>query len=456
MHRVRSVLTKTPSYWLFSYHATPINHRELYRMITKAFSSVPSPQSRPVAVALSGGVDSAVAALLLKQAGHDVIGIFMRNWDEAEETGNKNCSIEKDFQDAKAVSKQLSFPLYEADFVSQYWNDVFSNFLSECSRGLTPNPDLTCNRFIKFGALIDFAKKLGVDTVATGHYARLHRASQCSYLDKTTPRRSMAMDLLRGVDEKKDQSYFLASVNRDSFENILFPLGSYYKTNVRKIAEEHNLIPATKRSSAGICFIGRRNFSNFLSEYLSPIPGSFIDVDSGKNLGPCLDMLSVTTGQRPRLGGAPDRTYVVGKDMINKIVYTASGVHHPALQTRSACLRTPHWLSARHEALLLEGVALRCQYKARYSQVLKNCTIRLLQSVDDVSESTFYPSKYCVLHPKDQEVHPGYLFVRFDEEPGMAITPQQMFVMYDGELCLGSAPVAMPGRSVHELMKSEK
>lgn len=393
-------------------------------------------QPRRIAVGVSGGVDSAVAAMLLKRAGHDVVGVFMRNWDEAEETGNRNCSIEADLRDAKAVCRQLQIPLHEADFVSQYWTQVFTSFLAECERGLTPNPDLACNRHIKFGSLLEFAASLDADTVATGHYARLLRT------------REGGVSLLRGVDHTKDQSYFLASVHPEALRHVVFPLGALPKAEVRRIAAEAGLAPADKRSSAGICFIGRRNFADFMRQYVAPVPGRMVDVDSGRDLGPCLDMNTVTHGQRPGIGGASDRVYVAGKDLINRVVYVAQGRDHPALFTRSACLRPPHWLSAQHAQQLAETGSLQCEYKARYGQKPAKCTLRVLRSEEEVAQ-VFTPSRYCVLRPADAAIEPGSVLVEFDA-PAMAITPQQQFVMYDGELCLGSAPIAMPGSSLHE------
>jgi len=391
--------------------------------------------SKRIAVGVSGGVDSAVAAMLLKHAGHDVVGIFMRNWDEGEETGNKNCSIEADLRDAKAVCRQIEIPLFEADFVSQYWNDVFESFLAQCERGLTPNPDLACNRHIKFGALIDFASSLGAETVATGHYARLQRGKDGE------------VSLLRGVDHTKDQSYFLASVHQEALGRVLFPVGSYLKSEVRRLATEAGLVSADKRSSAGICFIGRRNYADFIAQYVVRVPGRYVDVDTLEDVGTCQDVTTVTYGQRPGIGGASDRVYVAGKDVVQRIVYVARGKDHPALWTELACLRTPHWLSRKHREELEHTGQLKCEYKARYGQTPEGCTLRLLQNEHEAS--SFRPTKFCGLQPTDAEIKPGYLVVKFDR-PALSITPQQMCVMYDGDMCLGSAEIAMPGQSFSE------
>lgn len=388
-----------------------------------------------VAVGMSGGVDSAVTALLLTNAGLKVFGIFMRNWDEAEEQGNQNCSVEADFRDAKSVCDQLRMPLYEVDFIHRYWNDVFDPFLADYSKGLTPNPDLLCNRKIKFGALVDYVKGLGADYLATGHYARLQRDSFGNPL------------LLKGVDHTKDQSYFLASVNPKAFEKVIFPLGDRYKVDVRRLAREQGLIPADRRSSSGICFIGRRNFGAFLNEYVEPKPGTYVDVETGRNLGTCPDILAVTCGQRPGVGGLPERSYIVGKDTTQNIVYVAIGRYHPALLTTSFYIHVPQWLSKVHKRILDEDGWLSCQYKSRYGQQAKDCTLHPILNAEDVVR--FETSDYWDLPESNQGIYPGCLEVRL-KEPAFAITPQQMFVMYDGDICLGSAAICLPGKSLFE------
>ncbi|KAK9803395.1 hypothetical protein WJX72_005352 [[Myrmecia] bisecta] len=332
------------------------------RSMASAAKSAGAARGKTVAVAVSGGVDSAVAAMLLKQQGHDVVGVFMRNWDEGEETGNGNCSVEQDCRDAQRVCRHLDLPFYEADFVERYWHEVFLDFVAQCGRGLTPNPDLPCNRRIKFDALRKFAEGLGADTLATGHYARLAHSGE-----------GKPPLLLRGVDSSKDQSYFLASVHGDALRNVLFPLGALRKADVRSMAAEAGLAAASRRSSAGICFIGRRNFGDFISQYVAPMPGRFVEVGSGCDLGPCAKLAAITHGQRAGIGGAADRMYVVGKDVPQRIVYVARGGDHAALFTNTALLHEPHWISGAAPVALMEAPGMDCSYKARYRQEVHQC-----------------------------------------------------------------------------------
>ncbi|BDA42167.1 tRNA-specific 2-thiouridylase MnmA [Coccomyxa sp. Obi] len=396
---------------------------------------------KTVAVGLSGGVDSAVAAWMLKQQGHEVIGVFMRNWDESEERGESACSAEADWNAAQTVANHLSIPIHEADFVRQYWTQVFSEFVSQCSQGLTPNPDLACNRHIKFGALLDFCRGLGADCVATGHYARLARCG-----DTGRPL------LLRGRDASKDQSYFLASVEGSTFSDVMFPLGDMHKAEVRRVAEAAGLPSAARRSSAGICFIGRREFGDFIAEYSGAIPGTFVDVENGEALGSCANLAVVTHGQGAGISGLPERVYVVGKDMRERIAYVARGRDHPALFCTTSALQAPHWIAGEPPAALSEGVPLRCQYKARYRQVLRDCTVQDVSGLSPAEAATcdaLQRGAHCRLADSAGASESPGLLVRF-EQPARAITPQQAFVMYQGDICLGSAPVLHPGQSLFE------
>jgi len=397
------------------------------------FSSEAAAARRKIAVAISGGVDSAVAALLLKKEGHEVMGVFMRNWDEAEEQGNQNCSLEADYRDADKVCRYLGIPLHTADFVSAYWTRVFTPFLAQCGRGLTPNPDLPCNRHIKFDALLSFASSLGAEQVATGHYARL-RHSACG-----------GVQLLKGVDLEKDQSYFLASVKGAGLRNVLFPVGHLSKLVVRDMAQQAGLHVAARRSTAGICFIGRRKFGEFLAEYSQPMAGLYVDVDSGETLGECPDMLALTHGQRAPLGGNADRMFVAGKDIVGGRVFLALGRDHPALYSHTALLRKPLWISGDTPSALRDAGTFDCHYKARYRQQAEECSIAL-----GVGTSGLPCSNFMSLQPQDMPVKQEETLLVRMPAASRAITPQQEFVMYDGEVCLGSAPVVYAGPSLAE------
>ena len=231
---------------------------------------------KTVVIGMSGGVDSSVAAYLLKKEGYNVIGLFMRNWDAALNNdiegnptfGENICPQETDYNDALKVCEELNIPLHRVDFIKEYWNDVFTYFLNELKEGRTPNPDLMCNKYIKFDLFREYAKKLGADYIATGHYARKDGEK-----------------LLRGVDLNKDQSYFLAQVSTEHLKNVLFPVGDMVKPEVRKIADELHLTTAKKKDSTGICFIGERNYQKFIHNYLKPNPGNIVDIDTKEVIG---------------------------------------------------------------------------------------------------------------------------------------------------------------------------
>ena len=242
-----------------------------------------------VVVGMSGGVDSSVAAIELLNAGYEVIGLFMRNWDSTinnDILGNPNdlndiCPQEKDYNDALKVCKKLNIPLYRIDFVKEYWDYVFTYFLDELKKGRTPNPDIMCNKYIKFDMFAKKAWELGADFIATGHYARIKNGK-----------------LLRGIDNNKDQSYFLSQVSKKQLEKVLFPVGDMTKDDVRKIAHEYDLITASKKDSTGICFIGERNFKEFLKNYLPNNPGDIVNIDTNEVLGRHSGLMYYTIGQR--------------------------------------------------------------------------------------------------------------------------------------------------------------
>ena len=285
---------------------------------------------KKVVIGMSGGVDSSVAAIILQKQGYEVIGLFMRNWDSLADgelngptTKSGICPQEEDYNDAKAVCDKLGIPLYRKDFVKEYWDYVFTYFLDELKKGRTPNPDIMCNKYIKFDMFAKEAKKLGADYIATGHYARLENNK-----------------LLRGVDSNKDQTYFLSQVSKEQFNNVLFPIGDMEKSEVRKIAEEYDLITAKKKDSTGICFIGERNFKQFLTNYLPNQPGDIINIDTNKKIGTHVGLMHYTIGQRKGLdiGGSTDKIFVVGKNLDKNVLYVAYGENNDYLYSDSCII----------------------------------------------------------------------------------------------------------------------
>lgn len=293
---------------------------------------------KKVVVGMSGGVDSSVAALLLKNQGYEVIGLFMRNWDSTlnnDISGNPTinnyiCPQEEDYNDAIKVCEKLGIPLYRVDFVKEYWDYVFTYFLDELKNGRTPNPDVMCNKYIKFDMFAKEACKLGADFIATGHYARTKDGR-----------------LFKSLDDNKDQTYFLSQVSREQLKNVLFPLGEITKDEVRKIAEENELITAKKKDSTGICFIGERNFSQFLTNYLPNIPGDIINIETNEIIGKHIGLMHYTIGQRKglNLGGNEDKMYAVGKDLNKNILYVASGSDNEFLYSDQAIIENLNFIS---------------------------------------------------------------------------------------------------------------
>ncbi|MBG0730832.1 tRNA 2-thiouridine(34) synthase MnmA [Mycoplasma sp. 'Moose RK'] len=271
-----------------------------------------------IVVGLSGGVDSAVAAYLLKKAGHEVIAVFMRNWDSTlnndflgqKSTDNQTiCPQEADWNDAKAVAKQLKIPIFRVDFINEYWNEVFLDLIEKYQAGLTPNPDILCNKHIKFKHFLDYASKIhNADFIAMGHYAK-----------------TVNGNLFAGDDSNKDQSYFLAQLSKEQLARTVFPLGSFQKTQVRKIAEKLGLINAKKRDSTGICFIGKRKFTDFLQNYIPAQPGKIVDINTNEILGDHIGIMYFTIGQRKGFGlnGMKEPFFVVGHDIQKKILYVS-------------------------------------------------------------------------------------------------------------------------------------
>ena len=356
------------------------------------------PSSTRVIVGMSGGVDSSVAALLLKEQGYRVEGLFMKNWDEDD--GTDYCTAKVDLADAQSVADRLGIKLHSANFAAEYWDGVFEHFLTEYRSGRTPNPDILCNREIKFRAFLDYAVQLGADYIATGHYVRREPAGA-------------EIGLRKGLDNNKDQSYFLHQVGHAELAQSLFPLGAMQKTEVRKIAVQAGFDNARKKDSTGICFIGERRFSDFLERYLPAQPGAIED-DDGQVLGEHRGLMYHTIGQRQGLGigGLAERReapwYVIKKDLERNVLVVAQGNDHPALFTSSLTVQDIFWIAGNAPTL-----PLRCQAKVRYRQ----------------------PDQDCVLQASDQGFQVAFV------DPQRAVTPGQSVVFYSGESCLGGGVI---------------
>ncbi len=351
-----------------------------------------------VIVGMSGGVDSSVAAQLLLEQGYRVEGLFMKNWDEDD--GTEYCTARADLADAQAVCDRIGIRLHTANFAAEYWDRVFEHFLAEYRAGRTPNPDILCNKEIKFRAFLDYAITLGADFIATGHYARVRQ------LDGQA-------QLLKGLDTNKDQSYFLHAVGGAQLARTLFPVGELEKSEVRAIAARHEFVTATKKDSTGICFIGERRFRDFLQRYLPAQPGAIED-EHGQVLGEHQGLMYHTIGQRQGLGiggvqGAGDSPwYVAEKDLERNVLVVVQGSDHARLYKRALALSHIDWVAGEPPAL-----PARLMAKTRYRQ----------------------PDQACQL----ERTADGYRVV-FDE-PQRAITPGQSAVFYDGEVCLGGGVI---------------
>ena len=353
-----------------------------------------------IMVGMSGGVDSSVAAYLLIEQGYHVEGLFMKNWEEDD--NEEYCTATEDLKDAQSVCDQLGIPLHTVNFATEYWDRVFEHFLSEYKAGRTPNPDVLCNREIKFRAFLEHAHDLGADMIATGHY--VDRRIQ-----------NNKVQLIKGRDNNKDQSYFLYMLGQKQLSNALFPLGNIEKNKVREIAEANGFINSRKKDSTGICFIGERKFSDFLSRFLPAQPGEIISND-GKVLGQHNGLMYYTIGQRQGLGigGRHDASgeawFVADKNMQTNQLIVVQGGEHPLLYKQQLYANGIHWIADAPPAALTNNT-LHCLAKTRYRQ----------------------PDQACHVTMQDNQLH-----VMFDE-PQRAITPGQSLVLYDGVQCLGGA-----------------
>ncbi len=356
-------------------------------------------EKKKVIVGMSGGVDSAVSALLLKKQGYEVEGLFMRNWDaylNNDINGNPTleeniCPQETDYNDALKTCEIIGIPLHRVDFIKEYWDNVFTYFLEELKKGRTPNPDLLCNKYIKFASFKEEVKKLGGDYMATGHYARLENGK-----------------LLRSKDLNKDQTYFLAMLSPNQLKDVLFPVGNLTKDEVRKIAIENNLNVAKKKDSTGICFIGERNYQKFISNYLKPNPGDIIDVETNEVIGKHTGLMNYTIGQRRYVGisGFSDRHYVCGKNVKDNILYVAFGDDSKYLITDECLLENVNLISSEHPTF---------------------CTAKFRYRGEDYPVSLTY-------------LENNMIKVKYPEGV-KSVTPGQFCVFYLGEECLGCGTI---------------
>ena len=358
-----------------------------------------------VMIGLSGGVDSAVAAYLLKQAGHEVVACFMRNWDALANNdylgnptiNNDQCPQEKDWDDAVKVAELLDIPLFRVDFVKEYWDDVFSYLIREYKEGRTPNPDVFCNKYIKFDAFLKYALSQGVDMIAMGHYAKRVDKDGVSYLCKS-------------YDTNKDQTYFLSQISQEQLSYALFPLGDIDKTEVRRIAHELNLNIADKKDSTGVCFIGERNFKEFLKNYIPAQKGKIVDIETGRVLGEHDGVMYYTIGQRRGLGiggikgEKAQGWFIAKKDIKNNILYVASGDENDFLYSDRCYVRHLNFISGKPN----HGEHINAKF--RYRQCDNGVTINFID--DETVELVF-------------------------DEPYKAVTPGQAAVFYKDDICLG-------------------
>lgn len=365
-------------------------------------------QNTRVVVGMSGGVDSSVTALVLKQQGYEVIGIFMKNWDDTDELGY--CTAEADAEDVRRVCEQLEIPYYTVNFEKEYFDKVFSYFLDEYKVGRTPNPDVMCNREIKFGEFLNKAMDLGADYVATGHYARVVEEDG-------------KLRLLRGVDNNKDQTYFLNALSQEQLSKAMFPIGHLPKPEVRRLAEEAGLYTAKKKDSTGVCFIGERNFKQFLGHFLPAQGGDMVDVVTGEVKGHHDGLMYYTLGQRQGLGiggsGSGEPWFVADKDLQSNILYVVQG-DHPSLYSTGLVASGINWI-AGEEAM--PNDSFTCVAKFRYRQ----------------------PDQQVTVTPRED----GTFHVAF-HQPQKAITPGQAVVFYQGEECLGGGTIEVAEKVAYQ------
>ncbi|XP_059182291.1 mitochondrial tRNA-specific 2-thiouridylase 1 isoform X2 [Centropristis striata] len=353
---------------------------------------------RHVVCAMSGGVDSSVAALLLKRRGYSVTGVFMKNWDSLDERGV--CSTEKDCEDAYRVCQSLDIPFHQVSYVKEYWHEVFSKLLKEYEKGMTPNPDILCNKHIKFNHFHKYA----INT--------------------------LAVRLYMGADLVKDQTFFLSQIPQDALRQTMFPLAGLTKEFVKKIAAEagfHHVLK--KKESMGICFIGERNFENFILEYLEPKPGNFVSVEDGTVKGTHKGWFTLTLGQRARIGGLKDPWFVVDKDIATGDVFVAPTTNHPALFRDMLRTDRFHWLTVDPPPELVKTQMMECHFRFVHQMPLTPCTVTLNMN--------------------------GSVWISLSQ-PLRALTPGQFAVLYKGDECLGSGKILHLGPSEYTLQRGRE
>lgn len=347
--------------------------------------------NKTVVVGMSGGVDSSVSAALLKEQGYNVIGMFMKNWEETDASGQ--CRSSYDYDDVRKVCDQIDIPYYAINFVTEYQEHVFAQFLADLKKGLTPNPDILCNREIKFKVFLEKAIELGADYLATGHYCQNQIINEYP-------------SLVKGADPNKDQTYFLYAINGACLDKVLFPIGGMIKNQVRELARKYQLATAEKKDSTGICFIGKRDFRTFINQYIPAQPGDFLKLD-GTRVGTHVGSIFYTLGQRKGLGigGAGDAWFVVAKDIEKNIVFVEQGTDHPALYCQELFARDLNWIGVSPTQF-----PFTCNSKVRYRQIDLPC---IIESIKDGKAHVTFPN------------------------PQRAVTPGQSIVFYESDHCLG-------------------
>jgi len=390
-----------------------------------------------VVVAMSGGVDSTVSALLLKNKGYEVVGAFMKNWDGLDETGS--CTADRDCEEAAQVASKLGIKFHVVNLVKEYWTEVFEELLEDYKVGLTPNPDILCNSRVKFDHFYSHAvNKIGCDAIATGHYARSSFGADLEYWDPVQPAR-----LLKAVDRTKDQTFFLSQMPQDALKRTLFPVGELPKPVVKQIAQQAGFSEiAGKKESMGICFVGKktgpgkRGFQEFMSEYVPDNPGDFVHIDTGEILGRHSGLHQWTLGQGAKISRDANKYFVASKNVAKNEILVADDSKHPALYTENFFTASPHWISRAPEQLRSKqsGSSLEAEFRFQNMSPLTRCVV-----------------SYGMAATANWECVDQASLIVSTAEPMRAVTPGQFAAFYLGDQCLGSARITRPGPSLYTL-----